>query len=717
MKNQKSNLKSNASWLPLIAIAIASMASTPAHAEDTDQRLTSIVSVPAVQDIQTTEIYQKFAQVEPKKKRSWRDRLRSVGDQIGEQETTRQSQVPAAVTETDLKRAVEGFAKACQAEGSQDLGSCLESKLDASPLGLKMANRSVSNSMSFAPSLWQDTPLSANACSNGNFSSGQSGWSGYRLQRTGGGGLPLQNFLTARTPFASNACSQSYGDTCLNIETGGTDPIVSNLNKTYAGQSLVMGGYNSAGLGAEGVAKKFVKTSANDTYPFKYAISMQSSHAAHDSAFFAAIAMDSAGNVVDIVSDSADASNPFIQRQGNQYYRDWYCEKLDLSPVPDGDEVLVFFVNSDCAQGGHSGHTYIDDVCEDCGAGGDQGFVGVNATTDNCLDNGETQAITGTLSVPSGATNLSVDLKVYQNGALVATLPGATVSGTSYTKSIVRSDFPSLDCFDIVAELSFVYGGSAVTRTSDGANGFKPGQNNDICLNCGPVIVTDTVYDQLDPVILNPDFGDLLIKPELSDCCPPLSDDSILPLFVPEFQGPATGPYRMKYRQGSSEATQLNNQMQAYINYLNSLDSSITSINLNIRVHDRGPIGGPVNPGNGPQPSSESFITWTAGQNGTPSNGGGNFWNSYDLQPNQEYKIHVGIYLNDNKKFFSTDCSVRGAEFHWQVSGMRAAPGGNGTAIGEFKVKRNGQMQSLSKKTYKLNSDSMKRLERPGARR
>ena len=81
-----------------------------------------------------------------------------------------------------------------------------------------------------------------------------------------------------------------------------------------------MGGYTSTGYGSEGVAKKFVKTSANDIYPFKYAISMQESHDAEDSAFFAAIAMDSSGNVVDIVSDSADASNPFIQKQGKQYF-------------------------------------------------------------------------------------------------------------------------------------------------------------------------------------------------------------------------------------------------------------------------------------------------------------------------------------------------------------------------------------------------------------
>ena len=512
MKNSKSYLRSNVSWLPLTAIAIATLVVMPANAEDTVHSPMSIVNFPAGQDVQPTEIYTKLAQVEPQKKRRWKDRFRRADDQVKEikeqikvKEGVRQVDAPA-VTETDLKRAVEGFAKACKTEGAKDIGNCLEGKLEASPLGLKMTTRSqpALGSMSFASSLWQDTPVSANACSNGDFSSGLSGWSGYRLQRIDDGGLPLQNFLTAKTPFSSTACSQAWGDTCLNIETGGTDPIVSSLNKTFSGQSLVMGGYTSTGYGSEGVAKKFVKTSANDIYPFKYAISMQESHDAEDSAFFAAIAMDSSGNVVDIVSDSADASNPFIQKQGKQYYRDWFCEKLDLSPVPNGDEVLVFFVNSDCGQGGHSGHTYLDDVCVDCtsgGSSGNQGFVGIDATTDNCLDKEETQAITGTLSIPSGATNLSVDLKVYQNGALVTTLNGATVSGTSYSKSIVRSDFPSLDCFDIVAELSFSYGGQTVTRTSGGANGFKAGQNNDICLNCSTTtdpIIQDPIFDPID---------------------------------------------------------------------------------------------------------------------------------------------------------------------------------------------------------------------------
>ncbi len=455
------------------------------------------------------------------------------------------------ISSNDLKAKIQTFADSCKADKSTDLGTCIESKIEASDLGMRVIKSTAASSTNYRPSLWNNTPLSADACSNGDFSNGQSGWSGYRLKRNPGGGLPLQDYLSAEVPFTSNACSQSFGDTCLNVETSGTDPIVSAINKTPYGNSLVMGGYSSAGLGAEGVAKKFVKTANRDTYPFKYAFSMQQSHGAHDSAFFAAIAMDSSGNVVDVVSDSADATNPFVQLQGSQYYRDWHCAKLDLSPIPPGDEVLVFFVNSDCAQGGHSGHTYIDQICEDCGPDDNEGYVGIDADTDDCLEEGESQSIGGNFSVPNGASNVSVDLKLYQNGTFVSTIPGASISGNNYTKTVVRTDFPSLDCFDIVAEMTFDYNGVSVTKTSDGANGFKAGQNNDICLNCAPP----------------PPCGDC------DTCCPPWSQGQLEEMFSFE---QFNGGYRVDFKTNAS----IDAQMNAWLNYAQIMDPSVEAVNV-----------------------------------------------------------------------------------------------------------------------------------------
>jgi len=465
-------------------------------------------------------------------------------------ELIKQSDQAQQVKTDALKGQIDNIVAKCKAEGQADLGACIEKQINAGSMGVSIARRAKSANMGFASGLWNATPRSANACSNGDFSNGQAGWSGYRLKRTQGGGLPLQNYLNAESPFASSACNQSYGQTCLNIETGGTDPYVP-VNQTYAGNSLVMGGDNNAGYMSEGIARKFVKTSATDTYPFKYAFSMQHSHGAQDSAFFAAIAMDSSGNVIDIISDSADASNPFVQTTGNHYYRDWHCEKLDLSPVPDGQEVLVFFVNSDCAQGGHSGHTYIDEICEDCGTDDPEGGVEIDAETDDCLDEDESQTINGSFSVPSGATNVAVNLKVYQNGSLVTTLTGASISGGNYTKTVVRSDFPSLDCFDIDAELTFDYGGSTITKNSDGANGFKAGQNNDICLNCTP-------------------------PPPCADCdtcCPPWSQGQMQDMF--SFAQDGTG-YRVDYTSNAS----IDGQMNAWLNYAQAMDPGVEAINV-----------------------------------------------------------------------------------------------------------------------------------------
>lgn len=708
------------------------------------------------EDVLIKDMYQKVAQVEHKKKPSWRDRLlgndtkvKKIEKQILDKDIRR---VETQATPTEFAKILD----TCRRTTSHAVPLCVDKALEKrNPLRITKGLRSSSSII--IPRIIADTPRSSNVCSNGSFEQNFSDWTGFRgwHDRTG---LPIENQITPsdsstypNKPFLSTSCEgDASGQHCLAIETGGTDIQLANantpitLNRTFSGKSARLGGWVngnnlptqwSKGRPAEGLSKRFVVTPANETLNFKYAIVGDESHSDPTTgningseAFFQAVAIDMQGNVIDKIDEVLADTNPFVKsvgsRTGKVFYRDWTCASLDLSSAA-GQEVVVYFLNSDCSAGGHSAHTFIDDVCGDC-AGDPTGAVDVSLKGDDCLNEGETDSVEGTITVPQGASNVSVEIKIFKNGAQVGTLGNASINGSGYSLPITRSDFPSLDCFDLVSELTFslpdMNGNlQTVSKESSGASGFEPGQNNDICLNCtttsgGDGILTGTIdHVLLDPILTGP----VVVMPTLSDCCPPLSDESILPLFTPEFQGPATGPYRMKYRQGSTEVTQLNNQMQAYINYLNSLDSSITSINLNVRVHDRGPIGGPVNPGNGPQPSGQSFLTWTAGSASAPlpSNGGGNFWNSYDLQPNQEYKIHVGIYLNDNKKFFSDDCSVRSAEFHWQVSGMRIASGGGGTATGEFKFKRGGKMQSLGKKSYKLDSKAMRQLKVPARKR
>jgi hypothetical protein len=620
---------------------------------------------------------------------------------------------PVALEQRAETEIFEKILEQCKSSGTKDIPGCIDKEMSSGKYGITAVRQQVKSDITpaYFSQLFAQTPKSTDACANGNFEQDMAGWTGFRMRHSGNA-LPHENGMTAQTPFISNACSTGYGQTCLAMETGGVDPQLApaiSLNKTFAGKSLRMGDYTSVGRGAEGVARKFTVTPQNARYTFKYAIQMDKSHPGGDSAFFQAIAIDAQGNIIDRYDEVAEAANPFIQSSadGREYYRDWQCAELDLTPALNTD-VVVYFLNSDCAQGGHNGHTYIDEVCGSC-AGNSQGFIEINAQTDSCLKRGETQGIGGNFNVPAGATGVSVEMQVYRNGSLVTTLTNGTITGGAYNFNVTQADFPRQECYDLVAVLKFNLQNMnnqsvPVEVVSSSENGFKVGQNNDLCLNCptiGDVIdggVIGTVGNLNDIMILEP----AVVAPTLSDCCPPFTKDQIMPLFAPEFQGAATGPFRLKYRLGSPEVNTLNSQMQAYINYLNSMDSTITDIIININVRDKGPIGGPVVPGNGNNMSSmgAQFIAWTAGGNGTPSNGGGNFWNNYGLQPNQEYRIQTGIYLNDGKKFFKDDCAVKEDDFHWQVSGMRSAGGNDGQ--GQFVVGTGETRRVVATKQFKM---------------
>lgn len=622
-------------------------------------------------------------------------------------------QAPAQLQQRAETEIFEKILEQCKSSGDKDIPGCIDKAVNSGKYGISAVRQQVKSGItpSYFSELFNKTPKSTDACSNGNFEQGMTGWTGFAMKHSSTA-LPLENGMTAATPFITNSCSTGYGQSCLAVETGGTDPQLSpaiTLNKTFAGKSLRMGDYTSVGRGAEGVARKFRVNASNARYTFKYAIQMDRSHPGGQAAFFQAVAIDAQGNIVDRYDEIAEAANPFIQSNasGSEFYRDWQCAELDLSPALNQD-VVVYFLNSDCAAGGHNGHTYIDEVCGSC-AGNTQGFIEINAKTDSCLKRGETQGIGGNFNVPAGATSVSVEMQVFRNGSLVTTLTNGTISGGTYNFNVTQADFPEKECYDLVAVLKFNLKNMnnqtvPVEVVSSSENGFKVGQNNDLCLNCGPVIGDVVIGDVLvgtavlDDIILTP----FPATPTLSDCCPPFTKDQIMPLFAPEFQGAATGPFRLKYRLGSAEVNTLNSQMQAYINYLNSMDPTITDIIININVRDKGPIGGPVVPGNGNNMSSmgSQFIAWTAGGNGTPSNGGGNFWNNYGLQPNQEYRIQTGIYLNDGKKFFKDDCAVKEDDFHWQVSGMRTAGGNNGQ--GQFVIGTGETRRVVATKQFKM---------------
>ncbi len=354
-----------------------------------------------------------------------------------------------------------------------------------------------------------DIPTSSEGCINGGFEDNYLGWTGLSLKHTIET-LPVENGLVlspgiAPLPFTGLGYGQNY----TSIETAGLDPIISVASPPFPLQRLAPGtsgaqslrlGNNAAGYGAEGVAKRFIVTPSNAKYYFQYSMVMDRSHSDPDGTingsevFFLAEATDMSGSTIDMVLDVGSPSNPFINpvNGGSTYYRDWRCAYLDLSSQV-GQEVVVMFINSDCARSGHNGYSYLDDVCEPC-RNINEGEINLNLDQGDCLE--FPQSISGDFLLPlSGTvTDVNISLEIYQSNVLVNTVTGPTITPPNYLFTLAPTDFPDQTpgtCYDLVAVLTFnmvALDGSTVTVRQESSkevggvqDGEKDGINNDVC--------------------------------------------------------------------------------------------------------------------------------------------------------------------------------------------------------------------------------------------
>ncbi|MCL7764872.1 T9SS type A sorting domain-containing protein [Polaribacter sp. Z014] len=355
-------------------------------------------------------------------------------------------------------------------------------------------------------SLLNQIPLSPDPCRNGGFEDDYASWTGLSLKHSIEV-LPIENGLIlnpgiASLPFTGLSSGQNY----TSIESTGLDPIISVASPSYPLQRTAPGtlgtkslrlGNDQPGLGAEGVAKRFVVTAENAKYYFKYAIVMDKSHSDvggvvnGSEVFFMAEAVDMSGITIDKVIDIANPTNPFINavNNGSKYYRDWRCAYLDLSSKI-GEEVVVMFINSDCARGAHKGYTYIDDVCKECK--GTEGFIELELEGDGCINEKNTYA--GNFDIPKGAVNPSISLDIYKSNSVVATNITPTIVSGTYTFDVPATTFPNQTagtCYDLVAKLTFQLpdlNGNLQTVTQYSSNpvgGVQDGEisgiNNDVC--------------------------------------------------------------------------------------------------------------------------------------------------------------------------------------------------------------------------------------------
>ena len=377
-------------------------------------------------------------------------------------------------------------------------------------------------------SILEDVPLT-DACSNGSFENLVSpfdNWTGIQLCH-GFPALPIEEGLQSNN--FGNECnlagyinfsdSDGSGEHSQSIVSTSIDQWLNDNNKGPSIEqvfprsdnkySLKLGN-RQPGYASEGVARKFKVTKENEIYHFKYAVVMDESHSTPpdppstkwtvkgDEAFFMAQAYDSRGNLIDEVMEVGFPSNPFLSSYQVSshphltYYRDWRCAKLDLRSIPKGEEVTVVFINADCGAGGHQAYTYLDDVCIPC-KDENEGDVSINLETDSC-NYQFPFTIGGELNLPANTdrSNTKVAIEIYQNGTVINRIEKVNPANGPYSFTLNEADFPTTNCFDVVAALSFDlpdmdgHQQTVVKYSHEIKNGgVNFGINNDICLDCG----------------------------------------------------------------------------------------------------------------------------------------------------------------------------------------------------------------------------------------
>ncbi len=164
-----------------------------------------------------------------------------------------------------------------------------------------------------------------------------------------------------------------------------------------------------------------------------------------------------------------------------------------------------------------------------------------------------------------------------------------------------------------------------------------------------------------------------LPKPQLTEekedkfdpCCPPITPKVVADHLKYKGSGGINDPYTLVF---DTSMTPFKTQMQNYINYANSVDSNVTKIHIDWRLHDQGNGSVPMTYPNGSLPGNnglqldQAWTTWTASGNGNPViTGNLSFFGTsaipYPMKINNWYMIHTGTYV-EKGKFFDDKCAT-----------------------------------------------------------
>jgi hypothetical protein len=147
-------------------------------------------------------------------------------------------------------------------------------------------------------------------------------------------------------------------------------------------------------------------------------------------------------------------------------------------------------------------------------------------------------------------------------------------------------------------------------------------------------------------------------------CCPPWNTTMLKEMLVYSGSGGINAPYTLKFQPASI----FSHQMQAYINYLNSINPAFTAITIQFRLHDGGTGSTPTMLG---QIGNSYYETWNAGGSGpvpTPA-----FFSmpQETMNVNHWYVVHTGIYLENHQTYFPSKCNDNDVAVRVQVLGLK----------------------------------------------
>lgn len=213
---------------------------------------------------------------------------------------------------------------------------------------------------------------------NGNFEDGNlSSYMGYRSINTGGVCGFVPPFNVAYTPTSLTASPDDFM-----LTNNLPDPVIPALRQTNAGSNhaIRINSFDPCvpNRGIDMLQKLLPPPLASGRYKinFSYALVLEDFHGANtpDNPFFVARILNRSGaEVGSRICRVADRANPFYQiataiptgycrEFEGLIWRDWTCASIEFDAVA-GDQYTIEFFMADCAQTGHFGYAYVDDIC------------------------------------------------------------------------------------------------------------------------------------------------------------------------------------------------------------------------------------------------------------------------------------------------------------------------------------------------------------------